>query len=182
MTADAWEKPDERDILSLILQGQKGLSGSNPAARLIGEMVRAALADMAAKEEHAGEKAISPEMRALLAVATESALGAVEGKLRKASLEGTFKEAEILKLYAEMRTENAAAAKLEAEAEAVRIANARARLEAALFAVQAFAELDVAISGNGVNITVGEELPAVADLNQRPAERVVREASLDDQL
>lgn len=164
MISDPWEKPEGRDILSLILQGQKGISGANPAAHLIGEMMRAALADMAAKEEQAGEHPISSEMRAVLAQATETALGAVEGKLRKASLEGALKEAEILKLYAEMRTDNAAAAKIEAETEAIRIANARARLEAALFAVKAFAELNVAISGNGVEIITGDEMPS-ADLD-----------------
>lgn len=155
MNDEGWKGADSdgprRDIAAIHLVGEPGLKGINPVAAEVAAWVRDALADLSRKRG-SGENPMD-RVGHTVSRATETALGALEGRLKKASLEGEFKEAEILKLYAEMRVANATALKLEEETEQIRLANARARLENALAAAQAF--------GLDVRVLIGSGLPPV---------------------
>jgi hypothetical protein len=157
MNHEGWKDADSdeqrRDIAAIHLTGEPGLKGINPIAAEVAAWVRDALADLSRKRGAGENDPISDRVGQTVSRATETALGALEGRLKKASLEGEFKEAEILKLYAEMRVANATAVKLEEETEQIRLANARARLENALAAAQAF--------GLDVRVLIGSDLPPV---------------------
>jgi hypothetical protein len=169
---EASDEPESRDIFAAELVGDAGNDGQNPVASEIGNWIERGIERVRARiREWSGESpASAPSQGSVITgKATATAVGALEGTLKGKSLEGAFKEAQILEAFATARQRNAEAAKLEAEARKLTAEEEKLRQDAAFERLENVVALLerlgapvglAKLPGGDLAITVGETLLA----------------------
>jgi hypothetical protein len=165
---DCGESPD-REIAALRMREDLRYPG---ARHDLADALGALVAHMVTRLEDATHDDRMPQIipsstKPILASATATAVGAVEGTLKGKSLDGALKAAQIEQAYADAREKNASAALKAAEAAKVRAETKKLEREAAISGLRDVLELlrdlsvpvNVSVLPNGtVGIALGEDL------------------------